>query len=236
VRHGIFLPPFGPFGDPTALVDLAVAAEGRGWDGMASSSGTTSCTASTAPTSTPGSPWPPSQRALTVSSSAPSSRRSPRRRPWKLALEAVTLDHLSNGRLVLGAGIGTDRSREFSAFGEPSEDRTRAELLDEGLDIVTQLWTGESVHHSGRHFHVDGVRFLPRQFQQPRIHIWVWRPLAPPSRLRRAARDDGVVPIGELPPKAVTELVSEVARNRTTEEPFDVAVASLDGQRHSSRI
>src|SRR4029450_612264 len=76
----------------------------------------------------------------------------PRRRPWKLAREAVSLDHLSRGRLVLGAGIGTDHSREFSAFGEASDDRTHAEQLDEGLDIVTQLWTGKSVHHFGAIF------------------------------------------------------------------------------------
>jgi alkanesulfonate monooxygenase SsuD/methylene tetrahydromethanopterin reductase-like flavin-dependent oxidoreductase (luciferase family) len=77
-----------------------------------------------------------------------------------------------------------------------------AELLDEGLDIVTQLWTGESDHHSGRHFHVDGVRFLPRPLEQPRIPVWCgahWPHRAP---LRRAARYDGVVPIGDLSTEA----------------------------------
>src|SRR5215216_7534535 len=102
----------------------------------------------------------------------------------------------------------------------------RAELLDEGLDIVTQLWTGESVHHFGRHFRADGVRFLPRPFQRPRIPIWCgarW-PHQPP--LRRAARYNGVVPIGDLPPEAVTELLSDARRHRTSQEPFDVAIAS----------
>jgi alkanesulfonate monooxygenase SsuD/methylene tetrahydromethanopterin reductase-like flavin-dependent oxidoreductase (luciferase family) len=127
---------------------------------------------------------------------------------------------------VLGVGIGTDHSREFSAFAEPSDARTRAELLDEGLDIVTQLWRGEPVHSSGRHFHVDGGRFLPRPLQQPRIPIWCgahW-PNRPP--LRRAARYDGVVPIGDVPPDAVTELLSEVAEHRTRQESFDVAIPS----------
>src|SRR4029453_9481252 len=95
---------------------------------------------------------------------------------------------------------------------------------------VTQLWTGKSVHHFGRHFHVDGVRFLPRPFQQPRIPIWCgahWPPRAP---RRRAARYDGVVPIGDVTPEAVTELLNEVARHRTSEQRFDVAVASGTAQ------
>ena len=224
MRHGIFLPPFGPFGDPAILVDLAVAAEGTGWDGfflwdhlMHRVDG----------------PYVDAWIVLAaVAARTDRVRIGPlitplsRRRPWKLAREAVSLDHLSHGRLVLGVGIGTDHSREFSAFGEPSDVRTRAELLDEGLDIVTQLWTGEPVHSSGRHFHVDGARFLPRPLQQPRIPIWCgahW-PNRPP--LRRAARYDGVVPIGDLPPEAVTDLLSDVAQHRTSQEPFDVAVAS----------
>lgn len=224
MRHGIFLPPFGPFGDPAVLVDLAVAAEGTGWDGfflwdhlMHRVDG----------------PYVDAWIALAAIAArtdrvriGPLITPLPRRRPWKLAREAVSLDHLSHGRLVLGVGIGTDHSQEFSAFGEPSDVRTRAELLDESLDIVRQLWTGESVHSSGRHFHVDGARFLPRPLQQPRIPIWCaahW-PNRPP--LRRAAHYDGVVPIGDLPPEAITELLSEVRRHRISEEPFDVAIAS----------
>src|SRR5207344_2530873 len=100
------------------------------------------------------------------------------------------------------------------------------ELLDEGLEIVTQLWTGEPVHHSGRHFHVDGVQFLPRALQQPRIPIWCGAHWPHRRPLRRAARYDGVVPIGDLPPEAVTELLSEVARHRTSPDPFEVAIPS----------
>jgi alkanesulfonate monooxygenase SsuD/methylene tetrahydromethanopterin reductase-like flavin-dependent oxidoreductase (luciferase family) len=127
---------------------------------------------------------------------------------------------------VLGVGIGTDHSREFSAFEEPNDDRTRAELLDEGLDIITRLWTGESVHYSGTHLHVDGVRFLPCPVQQPRIPIWCGAHWPNRAALRRAARYDGVVPIGDLPPAAVTDVVKEVAGQRSSHGPFDVAIAS----------
>src|SRR5262245_56986654 len=54
----------------------------------------------------------------------------PRRRPWKLAREAASLDHLSNGRLILGVGIGTPPS-EFARFGEEADPKIRAEMLDE---------------------------------------------------------------------------------------------------------
>jgi alkanesulfonate monooxygenase SsuD/methylene tetrahydromethanopterin reductase-like flavin-dependent oxidoreductase (luciferase family) len=217
VKHGIFLPPFGPFGDPAALIDLAVAAEGSGWDGfflwdhlMHRVDG----------------PYIDAWIALSAVATRTDRLRIgplvtplPRRRPWKLAREAVSLDRLSGGRLVLGVGIGTDYSRELSAFGEPSNDRTRAELLDEGLEVITQLWTGESVHHSGRHFHVDGVRFLPRALQQPRIPIWCGAHWPHRRPLRRAAQYDGVVPIGDLPPAAVTDLLTEIARHRTSPDP-----------------
>jgi alkanesulfonate monooxygenase SsuD/methylene tetrahydromethanopterin reductase-like flavin-dependent oxidoreductase (luciferase family) len=224
MKRGVFLPPFGSFGDAVDLLHLALTAEQAGWDGfflwdhlMHRVDG----------------PYLDAWIALAAIAArtdrirlGPLVTPVPRRRPWKLAREAVSLDHLSGGRLVLGVGIGTDHSREFSAFGESGNDRTRAELLDEALDIITSLWAGERVHHTGAHFDVDGVRFLPRPLQQPRIPIWCaahWPNRAP---LRRAARYDGVVPVGEIPPTAVSELVSEVRRHRTTDDPFDVAIPS----------
>jgi alkanesulfonate monooxygenase SsuD/methylene tetrahydromethanopterin reductase-like flavin-dependent oxidoreductase (luciferase family) len=224
MRHGIFLPPFGTFGDPAVLVEFAVDAERAGWDGvflwdhvMHRVDG----------------PYLDAWIALAAIAARTARVRIgplvtplPRRRPWLVAREAVSVDHLSRGSVALGVGIGTDHSREFSAFGEPADDRTRAELLDEGLDIITQLWAGESVHHPGPHLHVDGVRFLPRPVQQPRIPIWCAAHWPNRTPLRRAARYDGVVPIGDLPPEAVEELLSEVLRHRTVDAPFDVAIAS----------
>ena len=223
MKRGIFLPPFGSFGEPASLIELAVIAEEARWDGFFL--------------------WdhlvhrvdgPYLDAWIALAAIAARTERIrlgplvtpvPRRRPWKLAREAVSLDHVSRGRLVLGVGIGTDHSREFSAFDEAADDRTRAQLLDEALVIVTKLWAGEPVHHSGAHFHVDGARFLPRPVQH-RIPIWCaahWPNRAP---LRRAARYDGVVPVGELPPAGVSALLSEVRRHRTTDEHFDVAIPS----------
>src|SRR5437879_1540080 len=92
----------------------------------------------------------------------------PRRRPWKLAREAVTLDHLSRGRLVLGVGLGIDFWREFSSFGgEAGDDAERARLLNDGINIITRLWSGEPTTYQGARLSVDGAQFLPRPFQQP---------------------------------------------------------------------
>ena len=223
MKRGIFLPPFGSFGEPASLIELAVIAEEARWDGfflwdhlVHSVDG----------------PYLDAWIALAAVAArterirlGPLVTPVPRRRPWKLAREAVSVDHVSRGRLILGVGIGTDHSGEFSAFGEPADDRTRAQLLDEGLDIITRLWAGEPVHHSGERFHVDGPRFLPRPLLH-RIPIWCaahWPNRAP---LRRAARYDGVVPVGELPPDAVSALLSDVRRHRTTDDPFDVAIPS----------
>src|SRR5262249_43491842 len=120
----------------------------------------------------------------------------PRRRPWKVARESVTLDHLSGGRLVLGVGLGIDLWREFSGFpGEAGDEAERATLLADGIEIIDRLWSGEDVTFRGARLGVDGVRFLPAPLQQPRIPIWsavLWPPR--PNPVRRAARCDGVVP------------------------------------------
>jgi alkanesulfonate monooxygenase SsuD/methylene tetrahydromethanopterin reductase-like flavin-dependent oxidoreductase (luciferase family) len=225
VKYGIFLPPFGPFGEPGLLVDLARDAEAAGWEGfflwdhlMHRVDG----------------PYVDAWIALAAIAACtdrvqlgPLVTPLPRRRPWKVAREATSLDHLSVGRVVLGVGIGTDHSREFSAFaGEAEDDHRRAELLDEGLEIVTRLWTGEPVLFTGHHLEVDGAQFLPRPVQEPRIPIWCAAHWPHRRPLRRAARYDGVVPIGELSPGGVGELVTEVHRHRSLPGAFDVALAS----------
>lgn len=149
-----------------------------------------------------------------------------RRRPQNFAKEVVTLDHLSGGRAVAGVGLGFPPDDEFAAFGEPAGDRERADRLDEALDVVTALWSGGPVRHAGEHFTVD-AELRPVPLQQPRPPIWVaamWpnrRPIA------RAARYDGVVPLGEngepAPPEVIRQIAELVGPDR------EVVAAWLEG-------
>ena len=97
-----------------------------------------------------------------------------RMRPWKLASETATLDNLSNGRVILSVGLEAIESG-FEAFGEVTDRKTRAELLDEGLDILTGLWKGQPFNYDGKHYKIKETTFFPppSPVQQPRIPIWV---------------------------------------------------------------
>lgn len=152
----------------------------------------------------------------------------PRRRPWKLARETVTLDHLSGGRLILGVGIG-DFAQEFANLGEAAEHSVRAAMLDEGLEVLTRLWSGEQFSHHGTFYHLDDARFEPTPLQQPRIPIWIggsWPNKAP---FRRAARWDGAFPQRpdlnfheQLAPEAMAAVHDFVQSQRTSDAPFDL--------------
>ncbi|HSO96600.1 MAG TPA: LLM class flavin-dependent oxidoreductase [Acidimicrobiia bacterium] len=223
MRFGLHVPQLGTLGDPTALVDVARRAEAAGWDGcfvwdhLMHAGDPPACD-----------PW------VTLGAMAASTERLrlgpmvtplPRRRPWKVAREAATLDRLSGGRSVLGVGIGTDAYREFTAFSEAATtDASRAALLDEGLDVVAALWGGGRVTYRGSHLTVDDVVQTPTPVQQPRIPIWcaaVWPHRTP---LRRAARWDGVVPVGRLDVADVRDLRRAVDEHRTVDAPYDVAL------------
>jgi alkanesulfonate monooxygenase SsuD/methylene tetrahydromethanopterin reductase-like flavin-dependent oxidoreductase (luciferase family) len=119
-----------------------------------------------------------------------------RRRPWKLARETVTLDHLSRGRLILGVGLGYPPDADFELLGEDPDERVRAEKLDEGLELLVGFWKGEPFEFRGKHFRVREAQFLSTPVQRPRIPIWVagmWPNRAP---FRRAVAWEGTFPIG----------------------------------------
>jgi alkanesulfonate monooxygenase SsuD/methylene tetrahydromethanopterin reductase-like flavin-dependent oxidoreductase (luciferase family) len=134
----------------------------------------------------------------------------PRRRMHQLAREIVTLDRLSGGRLMLGVGLGSDRTGEFdpARFGEEGDPRARAKLLDDGLARLLAYWGGE---------------FEPRPVQEPLIPIWVAARWPNKRPLKRAARYDGVFPIDLPRPDELAELVPEVRR------PGDVVVTNPAG-------
>lgn len=233
MRYGISAPNFGNCFHPRVLGRLAFEAEQAGWDGFFIWDHVLLW-----PTPTVD-PW----IALATERIMIGSLVTPvlRRRPVKLARETISLDHLSNGRLILGVGIGAG-PWEWDYLGEETDLRTRGAMLDEGLDLLTRLWTGEPVLHDGRFYRLRGdlgpgrpevapTPMLPLPVQSPRIPIWVageW-PNKPP--FRRAAEWDGVVPMrkgaqfGEyLRPGDVREIVAYVQRHREGGSPFDVVI------------
>ncbi|HLM65043.1 MAG TPA: LLM class flavin-dependent oxidoreductase [Acidimicrobiales bacterium] len=136
-----------------------------------------------------------------------------RRRPWVVAKQVTTLDHLSGGRAVLGVGLGEPPDADFAAFGDPSAARDRAAALDEGLAIVDGLWRGP-LAHQGERFAVE-AELRPRPLQRPRPPVWV-AAVAPHRRpLARALRWDGAVllgPRGVQTPNEVSAYLDGVER------------------------
>jgi alkanesulfonate monooxygenase SsuD/methylene tetrahydromethanopterin reductase-like flavin-dependent oxidoreductase (luciferase family) len=158
-----------------------------------------------------------------------------RRRPSKLAREVATLDRLTAGRMVLGAGLGAPVADEYASFGDTTDTRVLAERLDEGLHALDLLWSGEPVTYRGNQVTIDDVVFLPTPVQRPRVPVWVggfWPNKAP---MRRAARWDGAIPAMAgmevaRPPGAseVQELVAFLrgcrAENGLADRPFDIVI------------
>jgi alkanesulfonate monooxygenase SsuD/methylene tetrahydromethanopterin reductase-like flavin-dependent oxidoreductase (luciferase family) len=223
MKYAINVPNFGDYADPRVTAELAASAEASGWDGFFVWD---HINAAAEPSSPLADPW------VLLTAVALATRRlrigtmvTPvaRRRPWKLARETVTLDRLSGGRLILGVGLGFPPDAEFAAFAEDADPRRRADKLDEGLTVLTGLWTGESLDFDGDHYTVSGVRFVPTPVQRPRIPVWVAAMYPHRRPLRRAARWDGLVPMHETAmvptPGQVYEMVSVVASERPADAP-----------------
>jgi len=153
-----------------------------------------------------------------------------RRRPAKVARETATLDVLTAGRLIVGAGLGT-LSSEFTAFGESGDPQVRAARLDESLHLLDAFWTGQPVTFHGEYLTAVGVTMLPRPVQRPRIPIWCGGRWPNKRPFRRAARWDGVMPIhtgyglGEtMPPAELRAILAYTQEHRKETGGFDVAL------------
>jgi alkanesulfonate monooxygenase SsuD/methylene tetrahydromethanopterin reductase-like flavin-dependent oxidoreductase (luciferase family) len=171
VRHAIFTPNFGTFCDPTLVADLAARAESSGWDAWFLWDHVVHRLGDEPAVD----PWI-TLAAIAMRTSrlrlGPMVTPIPRRRPWNVARQAVTLDQLSGGRVVLGVGIGAWGTPEFEGFGEEEDLVRRGSMLDEGLEVIASLWAGDEMHHSGEHYTVEGVRFRPPPVQSP-LPVWV---------------------------------------------------------------
>jgi alkanesulfonate monooxygenase SsuD/methylene tetrahydromethanopterin reductase-like flavin-dependent oxidoreductase (luciferase family) len=184
MKYGFVVPPW----PVNQIVDFAVEAEEAGWDGFFLSNV----------------PWADD---AWISLAGAAMRTSRIRlgtlltpvscfKPWRLAAETATLDHLSGGRVILSVGLGAPDTG-FAAFGEATGRRQRAELVDEGLDIVTRLWAGERFAHHGKHYTIDTRKvpfMLTPPVQAPRIPIWIVGAWPRPRSMRRVARYDGLLP------------------------------------------
>jgi alkanesulfonate monooxygenase SsuD/methylene tetrahydromethanopterin reductase-like flavin-dependent oxidoreductase (luciferase family) len=230
MRYAVNLPNFGPYADPRTVAGLASHAEASGWDGLFVWDHVTFIKNWKLDI---GDPW------IILTAAALATQRIrlgpmitplPRRRPSKLARETVTLDRLSGGRLVLGVGLGDPPEDEYGTFGEATDARTLAAKLDEGLQVLTGLWSGQPFAFHGRHYQVTEVSFRPTPLQQPRIPLWVAGAWPGQGPFRRAARWDGVVPMKRsqepesLTPAEVSEIVAAVGAQRPDGEPFEVVV------------
>ena len=234
MRSGLFIPPFDALADPARVARLSAEAEEAGWDGVF----VWDNLRFVEPVVDVADPW------ITLAAMAAATERirlgplvTPlaRRRPAKVARETATLDRLSGGRLTLGVGLGSDQfASEYSMTGEEIDDRRRAGMLDESLEILTAAWSGEPVNHRGEHYTVDGMRFLPRPVQRPGVPVWVAGYYGKRRPLRRAARYQGFFPLGLDRPEQLAEIVADLTGLRGEagtgpDEPYDVVVALPPG-------
>jgi len=231
MRYAMYLPTQGPFADARLLADLAREADAAGWDGFFIWDELLPFWEH----------WPESADSwIAMTAIAMATQRirfgalvTPlaRRRPAVVARESVTLDHLSNGRLVLGIGLGNPDT-QFTAFGEEGDARVRAAKTDEFLELLTKLWSGEAVAFAGDHYRAECGPFLPRPVQEPRIPVWVGAGSRNRAPLRRAARWDGFVPASPgwpdevVSPDEYHQMRERIQQLRTTDAPVDIGVIS----------
>ncbi|HEX9336898.1 MAG TPA: LLM class flavin-dependent oxidoreductase [Pseudonocardiaceae bacterium] len=236
MRFSINIPNFGDFADARTVARVAVAAEQAGWDALFIWDHVVHDKRLRK-----GQPFGDPWMLLTAAALATSRIRLgtlvtpiPRRRPEQLARQVATLDSLSGGRVIFGAGLGGPIEDEFGSFGEPTDPVVLAERLDEGLGLLQRYWSGAPVNHEGRHYQVRDVTLLPASVQRPRPPVWIagyWPHRRP---MRRAARWDGVVPLfttarhGQVPPvDQVRDLVAYVHQHRTDQGPFEIVLGGV---------
>ncbi len=246
MKYSINIPNFGDFADPRAVARVAVAAEQAGWDGLFVWDHVVHNKQKRRGVPF-GDPW----ILLTAATLATERIRLgtlvtpvPRRRPENLARQVATLEHLSGGRIVFGAGLGGPLPDEYGDFGDTTDPTVLAERLDEGLDLLARYWTGERVTFDGAHFRARDTALLPATVQQPRPPIWIagyWPNKRP---MRRAARWDGVAPLftsathGAIADPAEVRAMLDYIRSRrdNPDAAFDVVLGGRTRAQDAAEI
>jgi len=228
----VHAPSIGEYADPQLLVQMAKAAEQAGWEAFFIWDHMLVDVHA---------PPPVVDSWVTLGAIAAATERLligamvtaiSRRRPWKLAREIATLDVLSNGRVVFGAGLGVPRDAEFEIFGDEGDARIRAEYLDEGLDIIRGLLSGSPYSHQGAHYRIGEVTFAPKPVGS--VPFWIAGNWPNPKPFRRAARWNGVMPekVGGrlLEPEDVCDMLKFIEARRPrleTDQTFDVVIGGF---------
>ena len=223
MRYGIVL----TAGDLRTQGDLAAAAEAAGWDGVFTWDGIAVGLDAWDPWVTMAVFALRTERVTLGAIVTPPARR----RPWKLAREALSIDHLSGGRLVLPFGLGAPDDGAFGKVGEPTDRATRAGRLDETMDLLERFWSGEEVEFRGEHYRVDGMAIRPRPVNG-RIPVWVVALWPKPKSMARAYRADGVliavsrpdVPYATPTPAELAEIAAAGRAARGPDAPWDIIV------------
>ncbi|WP_410663898.1 LLM class flavin-dependent oxidoreductase [Amycolatopsis sp. lyj-84] len=223
LRSALWLPIFDELADPVIVARLAAEAEEAGWHGLF----VWDHIRWREPVRAVADPWITLAAVASATENlvfGPMVTPLARRRPVKLARETATLDRLSGGRLILGAGLGSDRfGGEFSKTGDEMDDRARGEMLDESLEILTAAWSGEPVRHHGKHYTVDGITFLPRP-ERP-VPVWLAGFPGKVKPMRRAARYDGFFPVNLPDADEFAEAVETITALREDDKaPYDFAI------------
>ncbi len=221
MRYGVVF----PFDNVQDVLRLADAAEAAGWDGLFVGDGIWSLD-----------PWVVlAAVAMRTTRLRIGTLLTPvsRRRPSKLASEVATLDQLSNGRVILSVGLGA-LDTGFENFGEATDRKVRAERLDEGLEIITRLWTREPFDYNGKHYQVKQLAYpLPAPIQTPRVPIWVVGVWPHEKSIQRALRWDGWLTakhnadrswFAALTPDDIREMNAYAKAHRDSSAPFDIVI------------
>ncbi|OLS19693.1 MAG: 5,10-methylenetetrahydromethanopterin reductase [Candidatus Heimdallarchaeota archaeon LC_2] len=203
LKYALFIPLFSEFADPQLLLEIATKAENAGWDGI----------------------FLPDHLMhdnkygswldiiVSLSSIAVNTSRIkigtwvlplPRRQPWQLAKQLATIDQLSNGRLILGAGLGSPAS-DYTSIGMDYDTKILAEKLDEGLTILDLCWKGMPFSYDGKHYKLEHVELHPKPYQKPRIPILIAGRWPAKKPILRGSKWDGIMPITNRFPEQFKE-------------------------------